>query len=100
MIGSPERGERALAEDLPGNAVDFDLHGLAAVRLIDASPADAAAVERQLGPLRATLDREPDLIIRFVPRLRVTEPIRLLGVGDAGFTDEGFLVLRSRHKSR
>jgi hypothetical protein len=80
--------------------VDFDLHGLAGVRLIDPSPADSAAVERQLGPLRTELHREPDIVVRFVDSLELTEPIRLLGVDDAGFTAEGFLVLRSRHKSK
>jgi hypothetical protein len=81
-------------------AVDFDLHGLAGVRLVGASPADVAAVERQLGPLRTELRREPDLLVRFVDRLELSEPMRLLGVGDAGYTDEGFVVLRSRHKSK
>jgi hypothetical protein len=80
--------------------VDFDLHGLAGVRLVGASASDAAAVERQLGPIRAELMREPDLIIRFVDRLELSEPMRLLGAGDAGYTDEGFVVLRSRHKSK
>lgn len=81
-------------------AVDFDLHGLAGVRLIGASPSDAAVVERQLGPIRSELMREPDVVVRFVDRLELAEPMRLLGVGDAGYTDEGFVVLRSRHKSK
>jgi hypothetical protein len=81
-------------------AVDFDLHGLAGVRLVGAAPSDVAAVERQLGPLRAELSREPDILVRFVDRLELSEPMRLLGVGDAGYTDEGFVVLRSRHKSK
>jgi hypothetical protein len=80
--------------------VDFDLHGLGGVRLVGASDADAAAVERQLGPIRAVLDREPDVVVRFVDRLELSEPIRLLGVGDAGYTAEGFVILRSRHKSK
>ena len=81
-------------------AVDFDLHGLAGVRLVGASPRDVAAVERQLGPLQTELAREPDIVVRFVDRLELSEPMRLLGVGDAGYTDEGFVVLRSRHKSK
>jgi hypothetical protein len=81
-------------------AVDFDLHGLAGIRLVGASAADLAAVERQLGPLRTELEREPDIVVRFVDRLELSEPMRLLGVGDAGYTDEGFVVLRSRHKSK
>jgi hypothetical protein len=98
VIGSPAR--RRTAVPSAAADVDFDLHGLAGIRLVDASPADAAAVERQLGPLRTELRREPDVVVRFVDRLELTEPVRLLGVGDAGFTDEGFLVLRSRHKSK
>ena len=42
--------------------VDYDLHGLAGVRLLDAAPGDAKAVDRQLGPIRGPLQREPDLV--------------------------------------
>lgn len=104
MIASPERQgaavERPQGASDATRTVDFDLHGLVGVRLIDPSPADSAAVERQLGPLRTELRREPDIVVRFVDRLELTAPIRLLGVDDAGFTDEGFLILRSRHKSK
>ncbi|HYY32016.1 MAG TPA: hypothetical protein VE693_00310 [Gaiellaceae bacterium] len=79
--------------------VDFDIHGLAGVRLVDPSPADAAAVIRQLGPMRAALDREPDIVIRFVDRLETTSPMRFLGADEAGFTDDAFLILRGKHKS-
>jgi hypothetical protein len=79
--------------------VDFDLHGLASVRLLGASPADVAAVRRQLGPVQAPLDREPDIVIRFVDRLAAGSRIRFVGVGEAAFTDDSFLVLRSRHKA-
>ncbi|MGH2524522.1 MAG: hypothetical protein ACRDH2_18605, partial [Anaerolineales bacterium] len=79
---------------------DFDLHGLAGIRLLNASPADAAAVTRQLGPIQAPLTREPDLVIRFVDRLTTTSRVRTLGLDEAGFTDDAFLVLRSKHKAR
>jgi len=79
--------------------VDFDVHGVAGIRLIDASPADAAAVRRQLGPLEGVLDREPDIVIRFVDRLKTASRVRLLGLHEAGFTDDAFLILRSKHKS-
>lgn len=81
-------------------AIDYDVHGLAGVRLLDATPADAAAVDRQLGPIRAPLSREPDIVVRFVDRLNLQGPLRLLGLDDAGFTDDAFLILRSRHKAR
>jgi hypothetical protein len=80
--------------------IDYDLHGLAGVRLVGATSADAAAVDRQLGPIRRPLDRDPDIVVRFVDRLDVGGPVRFLGVDDAGFTDDAFLILRSRHKAR
>jgi hypothetical protein len=80
--------------------VDFDLHGAVGIRLLDATPGDARAVERQLGPLKKRLDREPDIVIRFVDDLRLTSPVRLLGVDEAGFTEDAFLVMRSKHSSK
>ena len=80
--------------------IDYDVHGAAGVRLVDASPADAAAVDRQLGPIRAPLRGEPDILVRFVDALSTSGPVRLLGVGEAAFTDDAFLLLRSRHKAR
>lgn len=81
-------------------AVDFDLHGLAGVRLINATSKDVATVTRQLGPIQAPLDREPDITIRFVEDLKLPARLRYLGVNEAAFTDDAFLVLRSKHKSR
>jgi hypothetical protein len=78
---------------------DYALHGLVGVRLLNASPSDAAAVARQLGPLPSSLDREPDIVIRFVDRLTISSRVRYLGLDEAGFTDDAFLVLRSRHKA-
>jgi len=79
--------------------VDFDVHGLAGIRLIGASPADAASVRRQLGPLEGALHRDPDIVIRFVDRLKTSSCVRFLGLHEAGFTDDAFLILRSKHKS-
>lgn len=83
-----------------GTAIDYDLHGLAAVRVVGATARDAAAVDRQLGPIRRPLRRDPDIVVSFVDRLDVDGPLRLLGAEDAGFTDDAFLVLRARHKAR
>jgi len=80
--------------------VDFDLGGVVGIRLLGASSADAQVVERQLGPIRATLRREPDLLVRFVERLELSSPLRYLGREDAAFTDDDFLVLRGKRKSR
>jgi hypothetical protein len=80
--------------------IDYDLHGLAGIRLIDASASDAAAVTRQLGPIQAPLARDPDIVIRFVERLTTSSRVRYLGLDEAGFTDDAFLVLRSKHGVR
>lgn len=78
--------------------VDLDLHGLAGLRIVDATGDDLRAVERQLGPLPRTLDREPDITVRFVDRLVDRAHLRYLGARDAGWTDEGFYVLKSRKR--
>ena len=82
------------------NAVDYDVHGLARIRLVDASASDLAAVTRQLGPVQAPLAGEPDIVVRFVERLPASGPVRYIGLEEAGFTDDAFLVLRGTHKSR
>jgi hypothetical protein len=83
----------------PRNApVDFDLHGLAGVRVVDGDDSDVAAVARQLGPIPRTLTRPPDLTIRFVDRLVPNSRLRYLGARDAGWADDGFYILKSRKK--
>lgn len=76
--------------------VDFDLHGLAGIRLIDASAGDVAAVTRQLGPIQASLTRDPDITIRFVDRLPASSSFCYLGADDAGFTDADFQLLQNK----
>lgn len=80
--------------------IDYNLHNIVGIRLVDATPQDVAAVTRQLGPIQKPFSREPDITIRFVDRLATTSPIRYLGVDEAGFTDDAFLVLRSKHKTK
>ncbi len=81
------------------STVDFDLHGLVGVRVIDGRAADVAAVGRQLGPIRRPLEREPDIVIRFVDRIDLGSRLRYLGAREAGWTDDGFYVLRSRKQA-
>lgn len=77
--------------------IDYDLHGVVGIRLLDPTPSDARAVDRQLGPLRRTLARQPDIVIRFVDKLPLASSLRYLGVDEAAFTDDAFLVLRTKH---
>jgi hypothetical protein len=78
---------------------DFDVHGAVAIRLVDAEPRDARVVERQLGPSTTPLDRDPDVVIRFVDRMPPDGRLRFLGKNEAAFTDARYLVLQGRHKS-
>ena len=74
------------------SVVDLDVHGVVGVRLIDATARDAAKVTRQLGAERTSLDREPDIVIRFTERLSVPA-ITYLGLNSTAFSDDGFYVL-------
>jgi hypothetical protein len=81
---------------VPDGVVDLDLHGLAAIRVIGAGAGDVAAIARQLGPLPRGIDRDPDITIRFVERVEFGSRLRFVGAREAGWTDDGFFVLRSR----
>jgi hypothetical protein len=94
---SPSTARASLDDVRPPR--DFDLHGIVGVRLLDATAGDVATVRRQLGPLDARLDREPDITIRFVDDLRPTA-LTLVGVGDSGFDDDTFVLLRGPGRTR
>jgi hypothetical protein len=81
-------------------SADFDLHGYVGIRLLDALPDDIARVERQLGPLRVQLAREPDITVRFVDRLNGHGRLTYVTFPDAGFDESGFYVLRGRGNVR
>lgn len=83
----------------PG-AIDFNLHDLVSIRLLEADAASAKAVGRQLGPIQRPFNGEPDITIRFVDRLEMHGTLRFLGKDEAAFTDDAFVVLRSKHKAR
>jgi hypothetical protein len=82
--------------------IDFDIHGLAGLRLVEPSPEDAAGVRLELGLLEvpAGLVGEPDLTVRFVDRIRHATPLRYLGRDGSAFTDDAFFVIRTEHRSR
>lgn len=94
---SPTPLRRTLSPSATVTSVDFDLHGVVGIRLVDATPADAAAVRRQLGPMERPLAREPDVVVRFVDSLPAAR-LRFAEYGRTGFTDDGFFVLQSRKR--
>ena len=74
--------------------VDFDLHGLVGIRLVDPSPSDVTAVSDQIGPPSAFSDA-PDLTIRFVEDLGPGKPVRWIEPHSIGFGDEGLFLYTS-----
>lgn len=86
----------------PGDApaVDFVLAGRIRVRVVGSGPADAAVVGRQLGLPPAAPEGDADLTVELVDRLEPAGTLRLLGREEAGFDDEGFVVLRAKGKAR
>ena len=80
------------ASEHPGK-VDFDIHGVVGVRLIDPSPSDLDAACILLGcPSRLPLTA-PDITVQFVEDLPV-RGIRFLGTDQDAFTDNGFFLLQ------
>lgn len=79
---------------------DFDLHGLVRIRLEGAGPRETAAVRRQLGPIEARVAGDADITIRFVDEIPQAGRLRIVGIDQGAYDDEGFLVMRSKHKSR
>ena len=85
--------------DLPDTAtsespreIDFNIHGVVRIRLLDPSPGELRAACKLLGhPARLPLTN-PDITVRFVEDLSASG-IRLLG-DDEGFTDDGFYLLQ------
>ena len=85
--------------DLPDTAtsespreIDFNIHGVVRIRLLDPSPAELRAACKLLGhPSRLPLTN-PDITVRFVEDLSASG-IRFLG-DDEGFTDDGFYLLQ------
>jgi hypothetical protein len=82
------------AADAAKTAIDHDLHGIVGVRLLGATATDAAALAGQLGPAVASLERSPDLVIRFVPTLPAQD-MKLLGINKNGYTRDAFFLFRS-----
>jgi hypothetical protein len=79
-----------------GAHVDFDLHGIVGVRVLDARPRDVETVTRQLGPIVAPLDRPPDITVRFVDEIPDRRPMTYGTWPDSAATDDAFYLLRGK----
>jgi hypothetical protein len=83
-------------EDSTAKVIDYDIHGLVGIRLINPSASDARGVKKQLGSFNiTTLNREPDIIIRFEKHLPLPK-LTYLGLNEIGYTPDGFFILQSK----
>jgi hypothetical protein len=73
--------------------VDFDLHGIIGIRLINPSAADVAAVAQHVGPWELPLSRDPEIVIRFVKHLPLPPGARWVGPGKAAYTQKSFYLV-------
>lgn len=94
MSSGPAAAERA--KEVTSPHVDFDLHGIVGIRLLEPRAQDVDTITRQIGPLAGRLDREPDITVRFVDRL--PDPGRLTygGWPDSAAAGDDFYLLRGR----
>ncbi|RFU21273.1 hypothetical protein [Geodermatophilus marinus] len=91
---SPERST-APAQDLAARThVDFDLHGIVGIRILDPRARDVETITSQIGPLVAPLAREPDITVRFVDQLPGPPRMTYAGWPDAAAAGDEFLLLR------
>jgi hypothetical protein len=74
-----------------GTVVDFEVHGLAGIRLVDPAPRDVAAVSARIGPPSA-LSKAPEMTIRFVEDLQPARPVKWIDPGSIGFGEEGLFL--------
>jgi hypothetical protein len=77
---------------LSKRVMDFDIHGIVGIRVINPTIKHAAAITKRLGTPQGSLSREPDIVIRFEENL--TPPTLIyMGLNSTAFTDEAFYLL-------
>jgi hypothetical protein len=79
------------------SCIDFQLHDVVRLRLVNGSAADVAAIQRQLGLHVSTDQQQPDFVIRFEDVLADGHGTRILGNWEAGYNDDSFFILRGAH---
>ena len=78
--------------------IDYDLYGIVGIRLVNPAENDIKNISRLYNRFRSELNREPDIIIRFRKDWQLGD-ISYVGVGEAGFNDDGFYILSNGHSS-
>lgn len=74
--------------------IDFNIHDIIFIRLIDPSSADERYFTEFLGNYKKSFEAEPDIIIEYVDKIDPGE-LTLIGLNHAGFNKDGFYILSS-----
>ena len=78
-----------------GGCIDYDIHGVVGVRLLDCPPAEAAAIARKFALLQRPLQRNPDIVVRFVEQLE-TPGLTHLGLRQYAYTERDFFLVTEK----
>src|SRR5882672_4014475 len=89
-VASPPNGDSRGSQ-----CIDYDIHGVVGVRLLDCPRTEAAAIFRKFAPLQRPLQGDPDIVIRFVKHLE-TPGLTHLGLRQYGFTGEDFFLIAEK----
>jgi hypothetical protein len=74
--------------------VDFDIHGIVGLRLVNPSKYDVKYISRLLFQFKSDLNREPDITIVYKENWDLGN-VSYLGLNEAAFNDDGFYILTS-----
>jgi len=77
--------------------VDYNVHDVVGVRLVDPRPVDVEAVTKQLGSFQGHLSKEPDVNIHFVEELSA-DRMRNVEVNETGFTENDFYIFNANQR--
>lgn len=88
-----DRGPAAMSMPLNGR-VQFSVRDVVTVELQAATRQDVRVVTAQLGP-PADTGAEPDIIVRFVDRLKLGSSLTSVGFGEAGYDATSFYLLKT-----
>ena len=76
------------------HTVDYDIHGIVGVRLVNPSDYDVKYISRLLSQFKSDLNREPDITIVYKENWDLGN-VSYLGLNEAAFNDDGFYILTS-----
>jgi len=79
--------------------IDYDIHGVVAVRLVDCPPVEAAAIAKKYGSLQRPLSRTPDIIVRFVKEL-AAPGLTHLGLRQYAYTETDFFLIAEKNAAK